>query len=130
MHRGKGKLSLVVLFAGCVLFAQETRPLLSPGQLETLVAPVALFPDPLLGQILVASTYPLELVEAHQWVERHQDLQGSSLTAAARQLNLDASVQAMVAFPEVLRLLTQNVRWTTDLGNAFLAQQNDVMDAI
>jgi hypothetical protein len=109
---------------------QEQAPLLPPQQLDNLVAPVALYPDPLLGQVLVASTYPLELVEAQQWLQANRDLSGPQLTDAARQQNWDASVQAMVATPEVLARLTQDIRWTTDLGNAFLAQQGDVMNAV
>lgn len=103
---------------------------LSPQQLDNLVAPIALYPDPLLGQVLVASTYPLELVEAQQWLQENKELAGQELTEAARQQNWDASVQAMVAMPDVLEKLTQNVRWTTDLGNAFLAQQPEVMSAV
>jgi len=105
-------------------------PLLAPRELDNLVAPIALYPDPLLSQVLVASTYPLELVEAHQWLEANRDLQGQQLTEAARQQDWDPSVQALVAMPDVLDKLTQNIRWTTDLGNAFLAQQADVMSAV
>lgn len=103
---------------------------LPPQQLDNLVAPVALYPDPLLGQVLAASTYPVELVEAEQWLEANPGLQGQQLTDAARQQNWDASIQALVAMPQVLSLLTQDIRWTTDLGNAFLAQQGDVMSAV
>jgi hypothetical protein len=110
--------------------AQPARAPLAPEQLDTLVAPIALYPDPLLSQVLAASTYPLELVEAQQWLDQHRDLQGQQLIEAARQMNWDASVQAMVVFPDVLRTLTQNVSWTTDLGNAFLSQQAEVMNAI
>ena len=110
--------------------AQAPAPLLSPEQLDTLVAPVALYPDPLLSQVLVASTYPLEVVEAQQWLQRNGNLKGQQLTDAARQQNWDASVQAMVAFPDVLAMLNQDVQWTTALGNAFLAQQSDVMAAV
>jgi hypothetical protein len=106
------------------------RPALTSWQLETLVSPVALYPDPLLGQALAASTYPLELVEAAQWIAQHRDLEEAQLISAAKQMNWEASVQAMVAFPDALRTLTQNVAWTTDLGNAFLSQQAEVMDAI
>ena len=102
----------------------------TPEQLDNLVAPVALYPDPLLGQLLVASTYPLELVEAQQWLQQHRNLQGTALMDAAKQQNWDASVQAMVALPDVLGRLNQDVQWTTDLGNAFLAQQADVMAAV
>jgi uncharacterized membrane protein YgcG len=101
-----------------------------PQQLDDLVAPIALYPDPLLGQVLVACTYPVELIEAQQWLQANNDLQGGQLTDAARQQNWDASVQALVAMPDVLAKLTQDIRWTTDLGNAFLAQQADVMSAV
>jgi hypothetical protein len=109
---------------------QAAGPLLSPQQLENLVAPVALFPDQLLGQVLAASTYPLEIVEAQQWMQQNASLRGQQLADAARQQNWDPSVQAMVAFPDAMALLTRDIRWTTDLGNAFLAQQADVTSAI
>lgn len=109
---------------------QATQPLMPPQQLDDLVAPIALYPDPLLGQVLAASTYPLEVVEAGQWVQQNGNLHGKDLMNAARQQNWDPSVQALVAFPDVLTLLTRDVHWTTDLGNAFLAQQQDVMAAV
>jgi hypothetical protein len=109
---------------------QTTQPLVPPGQVDNLVAPIALYPDPLLGQVLAASTYPLELVEANQFVQQNRNLQGQDLMNAAREQNWDPSVQALVAFPNVLTLLTSDVRWVTDLGNAFLAQQQDVMAAV
>jgi hypothetical protein len=109
---------------------QPAAPLLSPDELNNLVAPVALYPDPLLSQVLAASTYPLEVVEAQQWLREHRDLRGAQLMDAAKQQNWDPSVQALVAFPDALGLLANDVRWTTDLGNAFLAQQTDVMSAV
>ena len=109
--------------------APDPRPW-KPEELESLLAPVALYPDPLLAQVLAASTYPLELVEAQQWLNQHPQLKGKDLTDAAAKQDWDPSVQALVAFPDVLKRLTENVRWTTDLGNAFLAQQTDVMDAV
>jgi hypothetical protein len=105
-------------------------PLMPPEQLDNLVAPIALYPDPLLAQVLAASTYPLELVEADQFVKQNGNLRGQDLMNAARQQNWDPSVQALVAFPDVLTLLTSDVRWVTDLGNAFLAQQQDLMAAV
>lgn len=102
----------------------------TPEELDSLVAPIALYPDPLLAQALAASTYPLELIEAKQWLERHPELKGQELTDAAAKQDWDPSVQAMVTFPDVLNRLTENIGWTTDLGNAFLAQQADVMDAV
>jgi hypothetical protein len=103
---------------------------MSPEQLDGLVAPIALYPDPLLSQVLVASTYPLELVEASQFLQQNANLQGQALLDAAKQQNWDPSIQALVAFPDVVRRLSQDIRWTTDLGNAFLAQQADVMGAV
>ena len=104
--------------------------MLPAAQLDDLVAPIALYPDPLLSQVLVASTYPLEVVEAQQWLQKNGSLRGQQLTDAARQQNWDASVQAMVAFPDVLTTLNQDLQWTTALGDAFLAQQSDVMAAV
>lgn len=106
------------------------RSTLTPQQLDNLVAPLALYPDPLLSQVLVAATYPLEVVEANQWLTQNRALTGTALIDAAKQQNWDPSVQALVAFPDVLTRLNQDVRWTTDLGNAFLGQQTDVMAAI
>jgi hypothetical protein len=109
---------------------QPPAQVLSPQQLDDLVSPLALYPDPLLSQVLVATTYPLEVVEAQQWLQKNSGLTGSALMDAAKQQNWDPSVQALVAFPNVLSLLNQDIRWTTDLGNAFLAQQADVMSAV
>jgi hypothetical protein len=99
-------------------------------QLTDLVAPIALYPDWLLSQVLVASTYPLEVVEAQQWLLGNPTLSGSQLTDAAKQQPWDPSLQALVAFPDVLKRLNQDIRWTTDVGNAFLAQEADVMAAV
>jgi hypothetical protein len=110
--------------------AAQAAPQLSRQQLSNLVAPVALYPDPLLSQVLAASTYPLEIVEAHQWLGENKNLSGAQLMDAAKQQNWDPSVQALVAFPDALSLLANDIRWTTDLGNAFLAQQADVMSAV
>jgi hypothetical protein len=110
--------------------SQQSPSVISADDLANLVAPIALYPDALLAQVLVASTYPLEVVEAQQWLQQNKNLPNRELLAAAQQQNWDPSVQALVAFPDVLARLNQNVRWTTDLGNAFLAQQSDVMSAI
>ncbi len=131
--------ALLILYSGgAPLAAQQPPPQaappplqpLSPDQLDNLVAPIALYPDGLLSQVLVASTYPLELVEAGQWLQQNPNLQGAQLVEAARQQNWDPSIQALVVFPDVIDRLTSNIRWTTDLGNAFLAQQADVMNAV
>ena len=99
-------------------------------QLDSLVAPIALYPDPLLAQVLAASTYPLELVQLQQWLGKHPDLKGQALTDAVQKEDWDPSVQAMSAFPDLVKQLVDGIKWTTDLGNAFLAQQADVMDAV
>ena len=105
-------------------------PVVSSEQLEALVAPIALYPDPLISQILVASTYPLELVQAGQWQQQHPELKGQALKDAATQQSWDPSIQALVLFPDVVKRLNSDVTWTTNLGNAFLANQGSVMDAI
>jgi hypothetical protein len=107
-----------------------SQQILSTDQLDNLVAPIALYPDPLLSQILVASTYPIEVVEAIQWMQQNKNLQGQAAVDAARQQSWDPSVQALVAVPDALEKLNQDIRWTTDLGNAFLAQESDVMSAV
>ena len=131
---------LVLVPVGALLMAQQPvppaqnapppAPPLSSEQLDVLLAPIALYPDSLLSQVLVASTYPLEVVEAAQWLSQNRNLQGPQLVDAARQQNWDASIQALVVFPDVLNRLNSDIRWTTDLGNAFLAQQADVMNAV
>src|SRR6516225_8684567 len=108
----------------------EEAPKIPPDQLDSLVAPIALYPDPLLAQVLAASTYPLEIVQAQRWLTANSTLKGEELTKAAAKQSWDASVQALVAFPDALKLLDKNLQWTTDLGNAFLDQQMAVMDAI
>jgi hypothetical protein len=127
---------VAAVFLCGTLLAQDAPPppppgqTLSPDQLDGLVAPIALYPDPLVSQILVASTYPLEVVQAYQWIGRNPGLSGSALTQAAQEQNWDPSVQALVIFPDVIKRLNEDVTWTSNLGNAFLAQQADVMDAI
>ena len=101
-----------------------------PQQLDNLVAPIALYPDPLVGEVLAASTYPMDLAEAEQWVHDHPSWKPSKLMDKAKKQNWDPSVQGLVAFPDVLARMTQDIGWTTQLGNAFLAQQADVMQAI
>jgi len=103
---------------------------LTADQLDSLVAPIALYPDPLLSQALVAATYPLELVQAQQWLEKNKSLKGDALTKAVEKESWDPSVQATVVIPDLLKRLTEDITWTHNLGNAFLEQQDDVMDAV
>jgi hypothetical protein len=86
--------------------------LLSANQLDDLVSPIALYPDPLLSQVL-ACTYPLELVEASQWLQRNPGLTGTALTSAAAQQNWDPSIEALVVFPDLVRRLSEDVTWTS-----------------
>ncbi len=99
-------------------------------QLESLVAPIALYPDPLLAQVLAASTYPLELIQLRQWLEKNKTLKDKALADAVAKQPWDPSVQALAGLPDVVKRLADDIQWTTDLGNAFLAQQADVMDAV
>ena len=101
-----------------------------PDQLDSLVAPIALYPDPLLAQTLAASTYPLEIIQLRQWLEKNKGLKDKALAGAVAKEPWDPSVQALAALPDVVKRLADDIQWTTDLGNAFLAQQSDVMDAV
>src|SRR6185437_11829225 len=109
---------------------QQPAPKIPPDQLDSLVAPIALYPDPLLAQVLAASTYPLEIVQLQQWLLKHKDLKDKALVTAVEKEDWDPSIQAMAALPDVVKRLADDIKWTTDLGNAFLAQQSDVMDAV
>jgi len=109
---------------------QDQEAKIPNDQLDSLVAPIALYPDPLLAQVLAASTYPLELVQLQQWLEKHKDLKDKALADAVQKEGWDPSVQSMAALPDVVKQLVENIKWTTDLGNAFLAQESDVMDAV
>src|SRR5437763_11566718 len=109
---------------------QERAQKMPPEQLDSLVAPIALFSDPLLATTLAASTYPLEIIQLQQWMERNKNLKDKALADAVAKQPWDPSVQALSATPDVVQRLAGNVQWTTDLGNAFLAQQSDVMDAV
>src|SRR5215471_15796645 len=99
-------------------------------QLDSLVAPIALYPDPLVAQTLAASTYPLEVIQLSQWLGKNKNLKDKALADAVAKQPWDPSVQALAALPDVVKRLANDIQWTTDLGNAFLAQQNDVMDAV
>jgi len=108
----------------------EEAPKIPNDQLDSLVAPIALYPDPLLAQTLAASTYPLEIIQLEQWMNKNKNLKGKALADAVEKQNWDPSVQAMAVFPDVVKQLAENVSWSSDLGNAFLAQEADVMDAV
>jgi hypothetical protein len=110
--------------------AVAERPAFSQERIEQMVAPIALYPDSLLAQVLMAATYPLEIVQASRWVKQHPDLKDEALDAALLDESWDPSVKTLVLFPDVLKRLNDNLDWTQDLGDAFLAQEGDVMDAV
>jgi hypothetical protein len=128
---------LVVLVSLCSLSAAQSvgapdTPPLTAAQLDQLVAPIALYPDSLIAQILMAATYPLEVVEADRWLRlpANAALKGDALTAALQQQPWDPSIKSLVAFPQLVHTMDSNLNWTEQLGDAFLAQQPDVMDAV
>src|SRR5438309_3223471 len=143
-HRVIAVLGLAFLSSGSSAFSQQAQsqvmntttsdteqaPKLASGELDSLVAPIALYSDPLLAQTLAASTYPLEIIQLQQWMDRNKNLQGKALADAVAKQPWDPSIQALVATPDVVQRMAGNIQWTTDLGNAFLAQQSDVMDAV
>ncbi len=129
--------SLVALVSLCVLAAAQepstadTSPL-TAAQLDQLVSPIALYPDPVIAQILMAATYPLEIVEADRWLQTpgNAALKGDQLEEALQQQPWDPSVKSLTSFPQLLHMLDTNLQWTEQLGDTFLAQQADIMDAI
>jgi hypothetical protein len=102
----------------------------SPEQLQQLVAPIALYPDALIGQILAGATFPNEIVDAEKWTEQHKDLRGDKLAKEVNKESWDASVKALTQFPAVLANMNQNLAWTSELGDAYINQPPDVTQAI
>jgi hypothetical protein len=116
---------------------QAAKPATAPAsdklkaeQLDQLVAPIALYPDPLLAEVMMASTYPLEVVEADRWAKANKQLKGDQQKAALEKQKWDDSVKSLVATPTVLDNMSSKLEWTKNLGDAVLAQQADVMDAV
>lgn len=110
--------------------APEVKKDYTSAQINQWVAPIALYPDALLSQVLMASTYPASVVQAAQWSKEHPALKGDAAIQAASDLPWDASVKSLVAFPQLTALMGQDPQWVENLGNAFLAQPQDVMDAV
>jgi len=108
----------------------QTAPVFKAEELDQMVAPIALYPDDLLSQIFMASTYPLEIVQAARWAEVNKDLQDDALAVALEKEPWDPSVKSLVAFPQVLSMMNEKLDWTQNLGDAFLCQQKDVMDTV
>jgi len=120
---------LAVLLAVTTAQAEE-RPAYSQGELDQMLAPVALYPDSLLSQVLMASTYPLEVVEAARWSRAHAGLVGDEAVRAAADKDWDLSVKSLLAFPQLLSRMDEKLDWTRGLGDAFLAQEAQVMDTV
>src|SRR5713226_2652956 len=102
----------------------------SPQELQQLVAPIALYPDALVAQVLAASTYPTEIVEADRWMQSHSSVKGEELAKEVDKQPWDPSVKALTQFPSVLENMDKNISWTSSLGDAYANQQQDVTDAV
>ena len=102
----------------------------TPEQLQQLVAPIALYPDELVAEVLAAATYPAQVVEADRWLQDQKNLQGQQLADEVNKQPWDSSVKALAEFPSVLANMDQNLSWTSALGDAYMSQQQDVMNAV
>jgi hypothetical protein len=124
--------SALTVPAGTQTPPPASAPVYSAEQLDQMLAPIALYPDDLLGQILMASTYPLEVVQADRWLQNSSNaaLRGNDLTQALQSQPWDASVKSLVASPQILSWMDNGLDWTEAVGEAFLAQQADVMDSV
>jgi hypothetical protein len=126
---------IVLLIAPAGVMAQDKGEAAQPAkfkqeELDQMLAPVALYPDSLLTQVLMASTYPLEVVQADRWAKQNKDMKGDALAKALEAQPWDPSVKSLVNFPQVLTMMSEKLELTQKLGDAFLAQQKDVMDTI
>lgn len=108
----------------------QAQPAFSQQELDQMLAPIAIYPDPLLSQILMASTYPLEVVEAARWSRANPNLRGDDAVRTVQQMDWDPSVKSLVAFPQILQMMDERLDWTERLGDAFLAQEPQVMDTV
>ena len=109
---------------------QPSRPAFTQAELDQMLAPIALYPDSLLSQILMAATYPLEVIEASRWSTAHPDIKGEQAVAAVSEFSWDPSVKALAAFPQVLAVMDEKLAWMEQLGDAFLSQREQVMDTV
>ncbi|CAG4895069.1 DUF3300 domain-containing protein [Paraburkholderia saeva] len=140
MNRWSGRLSQAVcvwffvaltMASGNVSAQNESQqPTFKPEEIEALVAPIALYPDSVLSQVLMASTYPLEIVHAARWVKANPNIKGDAAVKAVQDQTWDVSVKSLVAFPQVLEPMNEKIDWTQKLGDAFLAQEKDVLAAV
>jgi len=110
--------------------SSDDKPLLKKEELEQLLAPIALYPDSLLTQMLMASTYPIEIVQADRWVKSRKDLKGDALAKELEKVDWDPSVKSLVNFPDQLSAMSEKLELTVKIGNAFLEQQADVLNTV
>ena len=127
--------TLALLLCVSVAFAQTTAPVpvqtvFTQQELDQMLAPIALYPDSLLSQILMAATYPIEIVQAARWSRANPNLTGDQAVQAVEQNNWDPSVKSLVAFPQILAMMDEKLDWMERLGDAFLSQQQQVMDTV
>ena len=122
--------ALLMLPATRALHAVNIPKPFKPEELDQMLAPIALYPDSLLSQVLMAATYPLEVVEAARWLKANPNLKGNAAVAAVKDKNWDVSVMSLVAFPQVLVQLNDHLDWTQKLGDAMIGQEQDVADSI
>lgn len=137
MNKGNGSRALawlLIIILACPpgVWAQQggQGPVFRQEELDQILAPIALYPDELVSQILMASTYPLEVVEADRFAQRNKNLKGDALTKSLESQSWDPSVKSLVNFSQVLTMMSEKLDWTQKLGDAFLAQQEDVMASI
>src|SRR5882757_1177057 len=125
---------LVLLVSASVAFAQtlpaQRRAPVTQQELDQMLAPIALYPDSLLSQIFMASTYPLEVVEAARWARANPGLTGQQAVDAVGERDWDASVKSLAAFPQILAMMDQQLEWTARLGDVFIAQEPQVMETV
>ena len=124
------QLFLIVAISALGTAESRAQAPVGPEQLDALTAPIALYSDTLLAQVLIASTYPAEVAQAGQWAQQNSSLQGAALDNALQQQPWDPSVKALVQVPTVLQQMNSRMDWNQQLGDAFLAQQADVMDSV
>jgi len=130
--RRRGELTIALLMAALMLWAPPTamRAQQDPGQLQQLVAPIALYPDDLVAEILAAATYPAQVDEAAHWLQQNASLTADQIASSVDRMGWDSSVKGLTEFPVVLTMMDQNLSWTSALGDAYFNQPDDVMDAV
>jgi Spy/CpxP family protein refolding chaperone len=121
---------LLAITPGVTAQQSDTAAVFKPEELEQILAPIALHPDSLVTQILMAATYPLEVVQAERWIKQNASLKGEALTAALEKQEWDPSVKSLVNFPQVVTMMSEQLEWTQKVGDAFLADQKQVLDTI